>query len=215
MSADGGWNWGQKPPITQSHDPGQLLPVGPPTVTNGPWTQDGLQFRQVLNQQWLLKDGTGLITTYGPTAIGDFENQLKGTVLKTLGMDVLIAKYPFNSQITAEDAQALANMLGADDIVEEPVVTYSNDPNTTAKTRYSLRWDPNGDPRIMDAVNTLQGFRQNQIEYAVGQVALQISRYRTNGYKSYASDPLWFIAQVMMEAAAKAEATPPPVPPAV
>ena len=202
MVGDGGWNWGQKPPITQSHDSGIQLPTGPPTTKNGPWMQDGLMFKQ-LAWPFCIKDGTGLITVAGPTAIGDFHNQLKALVLKTLGMDVLIARYPYNSQITTDDAQALANMLGADDIVEEPVVTYANDPNTTAKTRISLRWDasPDGDPRLMDAVNALQIFRQNEIEYAVEQVALQISRLRTNAYRSYASDRRWFITQVAMRAA--------------
>ena len=211
VTADGGWNWGQKPPITKGFDSGIQLPVGPPTPANGPWTQDGLMFKQLL-WPYCIKDGTGTITVEGPTALGDFENQLKGIVLKTLGMDVLIAKYPFGSQITTEDAQSLANMLGADDILQQPVITIANDPNSTAKASISLRWDPDGDPRIMDCVNTLSIFRNQQIQYAVQQVALGISRLRTNGYKSYASDPLWFIAQVMMEAAAKAAATPPPVP---
>lgn len=204
MSATGGWNWGTdgRLPITQTFDPGPTPPAGPPTKENGPWIQDGIMYKHdpSLGGPFWISDVTGKIKAILP---GDWNDQVKTVFLKTLGLDTLIATFPAGSHsgdMTAEGAQTLCNILGADKIQEQPVITISNDPNSTAKSSFSIVWDPDGEPRLAEPVALLAQFAKNPPAYVLDTLRVQVMRSRLNSYTSYVCDPVWFVNEVLKRA---------------
>ena len=152
----------------------------------------------LLGAPFWISDITGKIKS---VSVSDWNAQVQQVFLKTLGLDALIAAWPPGSHITAAGAQSLCDILGADKIQEQPVITIVDDPVSTARSSFSIVWDPDGEPRLAEPVALLAQFAKNPPAYVLDTLRVQVLRSRLNAYSSYVCDPVWFVNEVLKRAA--------------